>query len=54
MNKDTLRKLALTVGPVCFVLAVAILVFADGPRRWYSGLFFVVMGAVALIGARRR
>jgi len=54
MSKDTLRRMALVLGPVCLVLAVVILVYADGMRRWYSGLFFAVMGTVALLGARRR
>jgi len=53
MKKDTLRKLALVLGPICLVMAVVILVYADGMRRWYSGLFFVVMGTVALLSARR-
>lgn len=54
MSKETFRKLALTIGPLCFVLAVVILIFADGLRRWYSGLFFAVIGAVILLGALRR
>lgn len=53
MNKDTLRKVALTIGPISLVLAVVITIFADGLRRWYSGLFFVLIGAVLLFNARR-
>jgi len=54
MNKDTLRKVALTVGPTCLVLAAVILIYADGLRRWYSGLFFALIGAVLLLNARHR
>ena len=53
MNKGTLRKVALTIGPISLVLAVVILIFADGLRRWYSGLFFVLIGAVLLLNVRR-
>ena len=53
MKKETLRKLALTVGPASLVLAVVILVFADGLRRWYSGLFFALIGVALLLNARR-
>jgi cell division protein FtsW (lipid II flippase) len=37
----------------CFVLAILIFIFADGYRRLYSGIFFVVIGAVLLANAWR-
>ena len=46
-------KWALVFGIVFVVLAVAVLVFGDGLRRWYSGLFFALMGSVALSCAVR-
>lgn len=37
----------------CFAIAVLILVFAEGNRRIYSGLFFAVLGFVLLRSVRR-
>ena len=48
-----MSKMALVTGVLCVVLAVIILVFADGLRRWYSGIFFAIIGTVMLINARR-
>ena len=49
-----MRKSALVLGVVFVVLAIVVLVLADGLRRWYSGLFFALMGIVALSYAFRR
>lgn len=38
---------------VCFVAAALIFVFAEGYRRIYSGVFFVVLGVVLLRSFRR-
>jgi hypothetical protein len=46
-------KLALGIGLACLALAVIVLVLADGPRRWYSGGFFALMGVVSLANAVR-
>jgi hypothetical protein len=46
-------RLALVVGILCAVAAVVVFVFADGPRRWYSGLFFAFLGALMLVNAAR-
>ena len=43
-----MNKLALVVGILCCVVAVIVFVFADGMRRWYSGIFFALLGAVML------
>jgi len=49
-----MSKVSLAFGILFIVLAVIIFVFADGLRRWYSGIFFAVMGTVALVNALRR
>ncbi len=49
-----MSKLALVVGILCIVVTVIVFVLADGPRRWYSGIFFAVMGTVLLVNAVRR
>lgn len=36
-------------GAFCLGLAVVILLFAEGLRRWYSGGFFLVMGVAMLL-----
>jgi hypothetical protein len=48
-----MSKSALVVGILGVVMAVIVFVFADGLRRWYSGIFFAVLGIVMLINARR-
>ena len=49
-----MSKVTLVVGILCIVLAVIVFVFADGLRRWYSGIFFTVIGTVMLLNALRR
>ena len=48
-----MRKWVLILGIIFLVLATVVLVFASGGRRWYSGLFFAIMGLVALANASR-
>jgi len=48
-----MNKLALVAGILCVAAAVVVFVFADGMRRWYSGIFFAAMGAVMLAQAAR-
>jgi hypothetical protein len=48
-----MAKMALVTSVLCLVLAIVVFVFADGLRRWYSGIFFAVMGAVLLLSALR-
>ena len=48
-----MSNLALTSGILCIALAVVIFVFAEGLRRWYSGIFFALIGIVAILGALR-
>ena len=51
MKKNKMSKAALVSGIVCIVLAVMVFVFADGLRRWYSGIFFALIGTVMLVSA---
>jgi uncharacterized membrane protein len=53
MKKNTKRKVVLVFGILFAVLAVIVLVFAHGLRRWYSGIFFAIMGTVMLSNALR-
>jgi hypothetical protein len=53
MSKTAMSKLSLVTGLLCVVLAIVILVFAEGLRRWYSGLFFALIGVLSLVNARR-
>jgi ABC-type multidrug transport system permease subunit len=53
MNRKTMSKVALVTAIVCIVIAVVVFIFADGLRRWYSGIFFAVMALVMLVNALR-
>jgi hypothetical protein len=48
-----MSKMALMLGILCVVVAVVVLIFADGLRRWYSGLFFVFLAVVMFANAAR-
>jgi len=48
-----MRKLPLVLAVASFVLAIIIFVFAEGARSIYSGAFFVLIGIVLLLNARR-
>jgi hypothetical protein len=49
MKKNTMVYLALGAGILSIILAVIVFVFASGPRRLYSGIFFVFLGVVMLL-----
>jgi peptidoglycan/LPS O-acetylase OafA/YrhL len=49
-----MSKMYLVLGILFIVLAVIIFVFADGLRRWYSGIFFAIIGTVILVNALRK
>lgn len=40
-------------GILFLVLAVVIFVFAEGLRRWYSGIFFTIIGSGTILNALR-
>jgi hypothetical protein len=44
-----MSKVGLVCGILFIVLAVIVFVFADGLRRWYSGIFFAIIGTVTLV-----
>jgi hypothetical protein len=48
-----MSKAGLVCGILFIVLAVIVLAFADGPRRWYSGIFFAILAAATLVNALR-
>ena len=49
-----MRKLPLVLSTFSFALAVIVFVFTSGARSIYSGLFFMGLGAVLLVGALRK
>lgn len=53
MSKNTMSKAGLVIGIVFILLAVIVFVFADGLRRWYSGIFFAIVGAATLVSTLR-
>jgi len=53
MTESTMRRVALYFGSFFLVLALVILIFADGLRRWYSGIFFALIGTVTLLNTLR-
>jgi len=46
-----MQKAALVIGILAIAIAIVVFVVADGARRWYSGLFFTIMGVVMLANA---
>lgn len=48
-----MSKVALVSGLLCIVVAVIVFVFANGLRRWYSGIFFALIGTIMLVNAVR-
>ena len=48
-----MRNTALVTGVICLLLAVIVIIFADGPRRIYSGSFFILLSVVMLWNTRR-
>lgn len=49
-----MRRVPLLVAGACFVLAVVMLVFAEGARRIYTTALFVGLGIGALLNGKRR
>ena len=48
-----MRRPPLVLAIVSFLLAIIVAVFSDGIRSIYSALFFVLIGVVSLVNARR-
>lgn len=53
MTGDAMSRPALVTGILCIVVAAIVFVVADGARRWYSGGFFALLGAIMLVNAVR-
>ena len=53
VSEFVLQKTSLIFGIFSFFIAAVIFLFADGLRRWYSGIFFVIMGVVLIANAKR-
>ena len=47
-----MSKMTLVVGILSVVMAVIVFVLVDDLRRYYSGLFFTIIGAVMLLNVR--
>jgi len=48
-----MSKVGLVCGILSIVLAVIVFVFADGLRRWYSGIFFAIIGTTLIVNSLR-
>jgi len=48
-----LQKTFLILGIFSFLIAAVIFVFGDGLRRWYSGIFFVILSVALITNAKR-
>ena len=46
-----MRKLGVVLGVIFLLLAVIVFAFASGLRRWYSGIFFAIIGTATLLNA---
>jgi hypothetical protein len=53
VTEGALRKTPLIFAVISFALAALIFVFGTGARRVYSGVFFVILGAIMVANARR-
>jgi len=49
-----MKKALAVLGVIFLLLAVIVMVFARGLRRWYSGLFFAIIGTSTLLTAFNR
>jgi hypothetical protein len=48
-----MNKIALIIGILFILISLVVFIFADGMRRYYSGIFFAFLGIVALMQAFR-
>lgn len=51
MTQQTKFKMFLYTGIVFITISIIILILGDGLRRWYSGIFFLIMGGVSVANA---
>jgi len=45
---------ALIPGIISVVFGIVLLLIVDGPRAWYTGIFFLVIGIVMLFRSKKR
>jgi uncharacterized membrane protein len=48
-----MNRFALIGGILSLIIAVIVFIFADGLRRYYSGIFFLFIGVYLLLQSRR-
>lgn len=53
MTEGAMSKVGMVTGILLLVLALVIFVFGEGLRRWYSGMFFALIGTVTLMNTLR-
>ena len=51
MTNNTKFKMYLFIATSFIILSLIIFFMADGLRRWYSGIFFLLLGIVTLVNA---
>jgi hypothetical protein len=49
-----MRKLGFAFGVAFFGMGIFISLYAEGLRRWYSGLFFIFIGIIVFLTALLR
>ena len=49
MTKGTISKISLATAILFIALAVIVFIFAEGLRRWYSGIFFLLIGIAVFV-----
>jgi len=47
-----MQKKQVLYGCILVIIAAVIFIFAEGARRWYSGIFFMLLGCVTLARAK--
>jgi drug/metabolite transporter (DMT)-like permease len=48
-----MTTIRIALGVFSLALAGTVFLLGEGPRRWYSGIFFVLLGVVLLLNAGR-
>jgi len=53
MTQGSRRNMAFITGIIFIALSLTVFLLADGLRRYYSGIFFLLIGIVSLAITRR-
>ncbi len=51
MTDKNKSKIYFSIATIFIVLSLFVFFMADGLRRWYSGIFFLIIGVVTLLKA---